>query len=526
MGADSTFAKGDRIDRFEIRELIGQGGMGAIYRAIDTKLGRTVALKVVRTDRLGSSSGEQARQRFLRETLAMSKVEHRNVVRVLDFGFWEDTPYLAMEYLRGQDLGQLLKATSGFLPIADVVDVMLEVCAAIRACHDAGIIHRDLKPSNIFLCDNESERAVKGLDFGVSKPPVAGELTREGQIVGTPQYLAPEPIEGKAVPQTDQYAVGVMLYACLTKTLPYQGHASFVLLRAIALGQFTAPCVLRAELPAKLEGIILRAMRTVADERFESIQELGRALWEFASPDAREKWRAYYFEERPRAAPKASTHAMPLIEALARGVFVQPEGAAPQETKINPEGPAAKPAAAPAADPFAGTALAESPAAVVAAARHALGRDSSVPMSGEPAPFAVEPAPTPDDPALTLEPKTRSTRRRAWALAGLVGAALAIGAGAWVNRQRATTAPAPTTEPPTTTRVPVAPPAAQEQRPAPAPAVPRALPPEPKSAPGVEPTRATEAVPKAPPARREKRSPRNKQARSPEQAGDGVPIMP
>src|SRR6187551_3561881 len=145
--------------------------MGAIYRAVDTKLGRSVALKVVRADRLGSSGGEQVRQRFLRETLAMSKVEHRNVVRVLDFGFSGDTPYLAMEYLRGQDLGQLIKTTGGFLPIPEVVDVMLEVCAAIRACHEAGIIHRDLKPSNIFLCANESERVVKVLDFGVSKPP-------------------------------------------------------------------------------------------------------------------------------------------------------------------------------------------------------------------------------------------------------------------------------------------------------------------------------------------------------------------
>src|SRR6185369_2040306 len=99
VGADSTFSKGDLVDRFEIRELIGEGGMGAIYRAVDTKIGRTVALKVVRAARLGSTTGDQARQRFLREALAMSKVDHRNVVRVLDFGFSGDTPYLAMEYL-------------------------------------------------------------------------------------------------------------------------------------------------------------------------------------------------------------------------------------------------------------------------------------------------------------------------------------------------------------------------------------------------------------------------------------------
>ena len=102
MGGDSTFSKGDHVDRFEIRELIAEGGMGAIYRAVDTRLRKTVALKVVRGDRLAASTGEQARQRFLREALAMSKVDHRNVVRVLDFGFSkDDTPYLAMEYPAG-----------------------------------------------------------------------------------------------------------------------------------------------------------------------------------------------------------------------------------------------------------------------------------------------------------------------------------------------------------------------------------------------------------------------------------------
>src|SRR5262249_34749280 len=172
------------------------------------------------------------------------------------------------EYLRGQDLGRRLKAATDLLPIAEVVDVMLGVCAAVRACHDAGIIHRDLKPSNIFLCEGDSDRVVKILDFGVSKPPIASDLTREGQIVGTPQYLAPEQIDGKAVPQTDQYAIGVMLYACLTRTLPYQEHANFGLLRAIVVGKFAAPRALRPELPEKLEDIVVRAMRRAPEERF------------------------------------------------------------------------------------------------------------------------------------------------------------------------------------------------------------------------------------------------------------------
>src|SRR5262245_3145307 len=340
----STYAKGDLVDRFEIRELIGEGGMGAIYRAVDTGLGRNVALKVVRADRLGSTAGEQARQRFLREALAISKVDHRNVVRVLDFGFAGDTPYLAMEYLRGQDLGQLVKATPGFLPIAEIVEVMLGVCAAIRACHDAGIIHRDLKPSNVFLCEGDSEREVKILDFGVSKPPMASDLTREGQIVGTPQYLAPEQIDGKPTPQTDQYAIGVMLYVCLTNALPYQNQASFLLLRAIMAGKFAPPRTLRADLPQKLEEIILRAMRTDPEERFDSVHALGRELWEFAGPQARERWRTYYFDDRLKAAPPtASTHAMALIEAMARGISTPGRAVATPAAPAPAERPRATP---------------------------------------------------------------------------------------------------------------------------------------------------------------------------------------
>ena len=139
--------------------------------------------------------------------------------------------------------------------------------------------------------------------------------------MGTPQYLAPEQVDGKAVPQTDQYAIGVMLYACLTKALPYQNHASFGLLRAIVIGKFPPPRALRPELPEELEAIILRAMRVRARGAVRiRVRARARAAGSSASADAREQWRAYYLDDRLTAPPKASTHAMPLIEAMARGV--------------------------------------------------------------------------------------------------------------------------------------------------------------------------------------------------------------
>jgi serine/threonine protein kinase len=304
LHARTDFDAGHRIDRYELRELIGRGGMGSVYRAIDTKLGRTVAVKTVAGRRTGARLTDRVRQRFLREAMALSKVEHRNVVQVMDFGFADDgTPFLVMEHLRGQDLGALLAQSRTPPTVAHVVDIMLGVCAALRACHRVGIVHRDLKPGNIFLVDTDTGAEVKVLDFGVSKAPTSDDLTREGQIVGTPQYLAPEQVDGKVGPASDQYALGVLIYACLTLRLPYEDHQSFGLLRAIETGKFESPRMFRPDLPEALERIVLRAMHVVPAERFESVYALGRELWPLASPRGRDEWRNYYFP--PEAGDRA-----------------------------------------------------------------------------------------------------------------------------------------------------------------------------------------------------------------------------
>jgi serine/threonine protein kinase len=306
LHARTDFDAGHRIDRYELRELIGRGGMGSVYRAIDTKLGRTVAVKTVAGRRSGARLTDRVRQRFLREAMALSKVEHRNVVQVMDFGFADDgTPFLVMEHLRGRDLGALLAESRTPPTVAHVVDIMLGVCAALRACHRVGIVHRDLKPGNIFLVDTDTGAEVKVLDFGVSKAPTSDDLTREGQIVGTPQYLAPEQVDGKVGPASDQYAIGVLIYACLTLRLPYEDHQSFGLLRAIETGKFESPRRFRPDLPEALERIVLRAMHVVPAERFESVYALGRELWPLASPRGRDEWRNYYFP--PEAGDQAPT---------------------------------------------------------------------------------------------------------------------------------------------------------------------------------------------------------------------------
>src|SRR6187397_1850615 len=132
--SDDTFAKGQRTDRYEIREHVGQGGMGAVYRALDTKPGRTVALKTVVAHRRCARLTDEIRERFMRETLAASRVDHRNVAHVLEFGFTDDgTPYMVMEYLRGRSLGDVREEATAPLGLDRVADVMLSVCAALRA---------------------------------------------------------------------------------------------------------------------------------------------------------------------------------------------------------------------------------------------------------------------------------------------------------------------------------------------------------------------------------------------------------
>jgi serine/threonine-protein kinase len=296
-----------RIDRYELHELVGEGGMGAVYRAVDSRLGRTVAVKTVVAQHSDQGLANELRQRFMREALAASRVEHRNVVQVIDFGVTEDgTPYLVMEYLRGRDLGVLLRNSKEPLAITYVADVMLCVCAALRACHQQGVVHRDLKPSNIFLADTDTGPEIKVLDFGVSKAPVAGDLTQEGQILGTPQYLSPEQVNGKVGPSSDQYALGVLLYVCLTKKLPFEEHQNLSLLRAIEIGRFPGPRLHRPDIPAELEAIILRAMHADQTRRFDSVHALGQALWKFASQRGQVEWKNYYFQTPPPAEGKTA----------------------------------------------------------------------------------------------------------------------------------------------------------------------------------------------------------------------------
>ena len=394
--------------------------MGAVYRAVDTRLGRTVALKTVVSHRSGDGLTDELRQRFMREALAASQVDHRNVVHVIDFGVTDDgTPYLVMEYLRGRDLGVLLKKARAPLAIEYVADVMLGVCAALRACHQLGIVHRDLKPSNIFLADTDTGPEIKVLDFGVSKAPMAGDLTQEGQILGTPQYLSPEQVNGKVGPESDQYALGVLLYVCLTKKLPFEEHQNLSLLRAIEIGRFQGPRVHRPEIPQPLEAIVLRAMHANPAERFDSVHALGQALWRFASSRGQVEWKNYYFHT-----PPSSTFG----EATLRGI---PRAPTPGVSGVSMA--AGEPAAP----------VTVQPTAILAASVNV-----APPMSPTASPQLflstklARPTPQPPEPSSPAVPPAPGRNWRAWAGLTVVAGVTAAGLGIGYRRVGGATRPA------------------------------------------------------------------------------------
>ena len=232
---EATLPAGTRLGKYEIVRLLGAGGMGAVYEGIHTEMGKRVAIKTLSP---AVSEIPGARQRFVREAQLTSRVRHPHIVDVSDVGTDGGRAFIVMEILRGEDLSQRLARTGPFAP-RELSDIMLPVCSALVAAHEATIVHRDLKPQNIFLAAGPHGVVPKVLDFGISKSADAlsagGGLTRTGSVMGTPYYLAPEQIQDarSAGASSDQYALGVILYECLAGRRPFEGESLFSVFNAI-----------------------------------------------------------------------------------------------------------------------------------------------------------------------------------------------------------------------------------------------------------------------------------------------------
>jgi len=266
--------------RFRILECIAQGGMGRIYRAEQAPLGRTVAIKVLHLDARNTDDGN-FRERFFREASVCARLSHPNTVRIFDYGTEDGVYFIAMEFLEGRTLNDLIRK-EGPVPPDRTIRIVRQICRSLEQAHGQGVIHRDLKPANVFLAVHGPDEFVKVLDFGLVKAVDSkSQVTRAGNILGSPAYMSPEQVLGNPVTaRADVYALGIILYACLTRTLPFKRDNPLAVLNAQAHADppsfaRVAPGV---DVPTSLEWIVMRCLEKDPADRFESMAELEKAL--------------------------------------------------------------------------------------------------------------------------------------------------------------------------------------------------------------------------------------------------------
>ena len=276
---------------FRIVRELGRGGMGAVFEATDSALGRKVALKVMLPEVAVHS---QARERFLREARAAARVEHESIVPIYQIGEANGMPYITMPLLAGESLDSRLKPKAP-LPLADLLLVGRQVAEGLAAAHASGLIHRDIKPSNIWLDlnSNGSVRRVRILDFGLARAPGDAVLTGAGDILGTPAYMSVEQARGQLVDfRTDLYSLGVVLYQAATGHRPFDGGTAYAVLAALAAHTPLAPAQVNPTVPPALSALIVKLMSKTPAGRPQSargvVEELARvaAPWKHAAPVA------------------------------------------------------------------------------------------------------------------------------------------------------------------------------------------------------------------------------------------------
>jgi len=274
--------------RYEVLSLLGEGGTGSVYEVRHTTLGRKFALKVLRHD---IAQDPTAVTRFMQEAKAAAAIGHPNIVAVSDFGevqpdrsapITTKVPYFVMELLAGNTLANLLR-TELILSPDRTAAIGLQCALALAAAHEAGVIHRDLKPDNIYLVRSGDREFAKLLDFGLAKIAGASRLTRQGIVFGTPHYMSPEQALGQPVDhRTDVYALGVILYECLTGRVPFEAD-SFKGVMDLHINGVPVPLEQRVQDPARLGplgDIVMKCLEKNPAERFATMAEVASALEE------------------------------------------------------------------------------------------------------------------------------------------------------------------------------------------------------------------------------------------------------
>jgi len=268
----------DKIGRYQILGELGKGAMGVVYKATDPNIGRTVAIKTLHFELQGAES-EDMLARFRNEARAAGVMNHSNVITVYDAGEQDGMLYIAMEFVAGQTLQDLLKEEKA-MPVEKVTSIVRQVCAGLEYAHARGIIHRDIKPANIMIT---ADGTVKIMDFGIAK--FGGTLmTTTGQVVGTPNYMSPEQVKDEALDcRTDVFSLGVLLYEMLTGTRPFAADNVASIIYKIVHEMPAEPCAVIPSLHSGLNAIVMKALSKDPDQRFASCAELSLAVQDYAN---------------------------------------------------------------------------------------------------------------------------------------------------------------------------------------------------------------------------------------------------
>ena len=263
LSIGSTFA-----DRYQVIEELGLGGMGRVYKVLDKTIDEKVALKLLNPD---IAAQEQTIERFRNELKLARKISHRHVCRMYDLSEADGMPFITMEYISGEDLKSLIKR-AGQISVGKAINLTQQVLEGLVEAHRLGVVHRDLKPQNIMV---DMEGNAKITDFGIARSTKTKGLTGTGIIIGTPEYMSPEQVEGKVVDQrSDLYSLGIILYELVTGKLPFEGDTPLSVAVKHKIEEPRAPQEINAQIPNNLNRVILKCMAKDKNERYQSAKEL------------------------------------------------------------------------------------------------------------------------------------------------------------------------------------------------------------------------------------------------------------
>jgi len=267
LSRGTTFA-----DRYEIIEQLGTGGMGSVYRVEDKKIHEDVALKLIKPE---IAADKKTIERFSNELKVARKIAHRNVCKMYDIGESEGSHFITMEYVPGEDLKSFMRRAKQ-LSIPTVISIAKQVCGGLDEAHKLGIVHRDLKPSNIMI---DKDGNVHIMDFGIARSVKTEGITGTGVMIGTPEYMSPEQVEGKDIDQrSDIYSLGVILYEMVTGRVPFEGETPLSIARKHADKEPLDPKSINLQVPDDLSKLILKCLEKDKDSRFQSVAEIQSEL--------------------------------------------------------------------------------------------------------------------------------------------------------------------------------------------------------------------------------------------------------